>query len=374
MTRYGMLLVCLLAAGTVGCSSLVLSSAPVKEGNASIREIGRTPIHDPDVTLKPDHDRQHLTIRVTQLSRITLETDTPMQVEARRYVFSPTAPLAGAIHCPVMTVVYAISAGRLGAQSHTPACRRLLMQEPLAGSQPFAAEIEHRYETRTTTEPVRYATLKVAWDDPIYASQLYDVNTNGEVSIPHRALRSKTENNIPTFPTLSVLVDNRVVWTHLLTPDDLTPNGPVSAEPRGTGSTWPPRVALVLEPLDSAAPPALRAWERLATQALLERHICVVAPVTFAKDLQDELLLHQSGRISDQTAVHFGKWIPASVALTIRSGADDQQTAILEFVDIQKAERIRYDVLHLSRDWKEDAQMLKAYMQTVFPAEYHSCS
>ena len=62
------------------------------------------------------------------------------------------------------------------------------------------------------------------------------------------------------------------------------------------------------------------------------------------------------------------------MALTIRSGAADQETAILEFVDIQKAERIRYDVLHLSRDWKEDAQMLKAYMQTVFPAEYHSCS
>ena len=61
------------------------------------------------------------------------------------------------------------------------------------------------------------------------------------------------------------------------------------------------------------------------------------------------------------------KWIPASVALTIRTGAANQGTAILEFVDIQKAERIRYDVPWYSRDWKEDAQMLKAYMKTVFP-------
>ena len=53
------------------------------------------------------------------------------------------------------------------------------------------------------------------------------------------------------------------------------------------------------------------------------------------QDLQDELLLHQSGRISDQTAVHFGKWIPATVALTIRNGAANQGIAILEFVDIQ---------------------------------------
>jgi hypothetical protein len=45
-----------------------------------------------------------------------------------------------------------------------------------------------------------------------------------------------------------------------------------------------------------------------------------------------------------------------------------------EFVDIQRAERIRYDVLRYSSDWKEDAQMLKAYMQTVFPKGYQSCS
>jgi len=346
----------------------------VKGGIASTREVERTPIHAPDVSLTPDHDRQRLTIRVTQHSHITLETDTPMQVEARRYVFSPTAPLAGAIHCPVMTALYAISAGRLGAQSIAPACRRLLMQEPLAGSRPFATEIEHRYETLTTTEPVRYATLKVSWDDATYPSRVYDVNPDGEGSIPQQALRSGTEHDPSTLPTLSVLVDNRVVWNHRLAPDELTPSGPSSDEPRTTGTSWPPRVALVIEPLDGAAPPALRAWGRLVTQALLERHICVVAPVTFAKDLQDEVILHQSGRISDQTAVHFGKWIPASVALTIRSGADDQQTAILESVNIQKAERIGYDVLHFSRDWKEDAQMLKAYMRTVFPAEYQSCS
>ena len=62
------------------------------------------------------------------------------------------------------------------------------------------------------------------------------------------------------------------------------------------------------------------------------------------------------------------------MALTIRSGADDQQTAILEFVDIQKAERIRYDVLHFSRDWTEDARMFKDYLQTIFHAKYQSCS
>jgi hypothetical protein len=154
----------------------------------------------------------------------------------------------------------------------------------------------------------------------------------------------------------------------------MTPSGPLPDEPHTAGTSWPPIVALVLEPLDGAAPPALRAWGRLVTQALLERHICVVAPITFAKDLQDELLLHQSGRISDQTAVHFGKWIPATVALTIRNGAANQGIAILEFVDIQRAERIRYDVLRYSSDWKEDAQMLKAYMQTVFPKGYQSCS
>lgn len=374
MTRYGTFLICFLAASAVGCSSLVLSNTPVKGGNASTREIARTPIHVPDVTLTPHHDQQRLTIRVTQRSQITLETDTPMQVEARRYVFSPTAPVAGAVHCPVLTVAYAISAGHLGSQSLAPACRRLLMQEPLAGSPPFATEIEHRYETHTTTEPVRYATLRVAWDDAIHPPVVYDVNPDGEVSIPQHALRSGTEHDPSTLPTLSILVDNRVVWTHRLAPNELTPSGPLPDEPHATGTSWPPIVALVLEPLDGAAPPALRAWGRLVTQALLERHICVVAPITFAKDLQDELLLHQSGRISDQTAVHFGKWIPASVALTIRNGAANQGTAILEFVDIQRAERIRYDVVHYSRDWKEDAQMLKAYMQTIFPEEYQSCS
>ncbi|MBX3575477.1 MAG: hypothetical protein KF694_24305 [Mesorhizobium sp.] len=89
---------------------------------------------------------------------------------------------------------------------------------------------------------------------------------------------------------------------------------------------------------------------------------------------KDELLLHKSGMVSDQTAVRFGKWIPASVALTIRSGAADQGTAILEFVDIQKAERLRYDVLPYSRDWKENAQLLKPYLHTVFPKKYESCS
>ncbi len=55
------------------------------------------------------------------------------------------------------------------------------------------------------------------------------------------------------------------------------------------------------------------------------------------------------------------------MALTIRSGAADQETAILEFVDIQKAERIRYDVLHFRRDWTENARMFKDYRQTIFP-------
>lgn len=374
MTRYSSLFIYFLAATTVGCSSLVLSNSPVKGGNPSSREVARTPIHGPVVTLTPHHDQQRLTIRMTQRSHITIETDTPMQVEARRYVFSPTAPLAGAIHCPVLTVVYAISAGRLGSQSLAPTCRRLLMQEPLAGSPPFASKIEHRYETVTTTEPVRDATLTVTWHDATHPPRMYDVNPDGEVSIPQHALRSGTERDPSTLPTLSILVDNRVLWTHRLTPSEMTPSGPLPDEPHTAGTSWPPIVALVLEPLDGAAPPALRAWGRLVTQALLERHICVVAPITFAKDLQDELLLHQSGRISDQTAVHFGKWIPATVALTIRNGAANQGIAILEFVDIQRAERIRYDVLRYSSDWKEDAQMLKAYMQTVFPKGYQSCS
>lgn len=374
MTRYGTFLICFLATSAVGCSSLILSNTPVQGENASTREIARTPIDVPEVTLTPHHDQQRLTIRVTQRSQITLETDTPMQAEARRYVFSPTAPLAGAVHCPVLTVAYVISAGHLGSQSLAPACRRLLMQEPLAGSPRVAAEIEHRYETHTTTEPVRYATLRVAWDDAIHPPLVYDVNPDGEVSIPQHALRSGTERDPSTLPTLSILVDNRVLWTHRLTPSEMTPSGPLPDEPHTAGTSWPPIVALVLEPLDGAAPPTLRAWGRLVTQALLERHICVVAPITFAKDLQDELLLHQSGRISDQTAVHFGKWIPATVALTIRNGAANQGIAILEFVDIQRAERIRYDVLRYSSDWKEDAQMLKAYMQTVFPKGYQSCS
>ena len=74
-----------------------------------------------------------------------------------------------------------------GLQSLAPACRRLLMQEPLAGSPRFATEIEHRYETHTTTEPVRYATLRAAWDDAIHPPLVYDVNPDGEVSIPQHA-------------------------------------------------------------------------------------------------------------------------------------------------------------------------------------------
>ena len=106
----------------------------------------------------------------------------------------------------------------------------------------------------------------------------------------------------------------------------------------------------------------------------LDRHIGVAAQIPDAKALRGGLLLPQPGGNRAGAAVHFGKWIPASVALTIRNGAANQGTAILEFVDIQRAERIRYDVVHYSRDWKEDAQMLKAYMQTIFPEEYQSCS
>ena len=62
------------------------------------------------------------------------------------------------------------------------------------------------------------------------------------------------------------------------------------------------------------------------------------------------------------------------MALAISIGGTDQQTATLEFLDIQKAERLRHDVLRYDPEWQEDAQMLKAYVQTIFPDQYHSCS
>jgi len=374
MTRYATVLAWALIATTCGCSSLSISGAPVKGDPTSTREIANTPISAPTIFISTDHDRQRLIVRITQPFEMTFETQTPIQLQAQRYVFSPIAPLAGAIHCPIVGLMYGVSAGHLGSHSVAPACRRLLMQEPLAGSQTFAKEIEYQYEVMTRTMPVPYATLTVTWDHSVHPTLSFDGNNKGEIVIPQRALLPSLESNPPSLPTLSVMVDNRVVWTHRLVTDDLMVPGPWQDANHSTGTAWPQRLAVVVEPLNDTAPAVLKKWVTLVTRALLERNICVVAPATFTKDLQDELLLHQSGRISDHTTVQFGKWIPASVALAISIGGTDQQTATLEFLDIQKAERLRHDVLRYDPEWQEDAQMLKAYVQTIFPDQYHSCS
>ena len=269
MTRYGFLI---FTAATTGRLFVSSSNTPVQRKYLDSRNRAHSD-RWPRGYPYPHHDQQRLTIRVTQRSQITSRRTRRCRPR-HDAMFSPTAPPAGAVHCPVLTVAYVISSGHPGSQSLFPPTA------PDAGA--FAPDhrglpvrSKHRSGASLTTEPVRYATLRVAWDDvqthpPL--DQAYDVNPDGEVSIPNTHLFGE-QARPSTLPTRICLVDNRVLWT--LDVLAMTPGGPLPNELHAQVRNWPPIVALVLEPLDGAAPPKALSMGTFGDTGLLERHICV---------------------------------------------------------------------------------------------------
>ena len=140
-----------------GCSGLVQETT--QETIKPSIEVSRRAEGAPTVNISAGEDGW--TLSTQQSYRVSIDQEVIQEQRARRFVFWPPAVLPGLIHCPISSLLYAVSMGHAGEKGMRFGCRRLIMQEPLAGTGEAPSHIKHHVSTETITKPLQSGRLEV---------------------------------------------------------------------------------------------------------------------------------------------------------------------------------------------------------------------
>ena len=371
MTHTCHVLLTLAMALLAGCSTLSYETAREVQGQA--REVGREAKGPLTPTIVFNESSQAWVVTATRPYEITVDQETRVEQQVRRYLFWPPAVLPGLIHCPMSSLLYVASAGHYGQQGMRLGCHRLIMLEPLEGTGTLPSTITHHTHNEMRVEAVRNAHVEIFRPEEGTAVLSVPINERGVGIITvEGVVRALTENSMePNMATMQARVVQGSVlqWQGTLPLNDASL---IQQPPRPRSLAWPTPAVFQIGLVTGTAldVPSLHT---AIIDALLTNNQCVVAEPRFRAVLADELTWAARTRNSDTQSLSPGNWVAPTVAV---SASVDQATApviTLRFTDIKTADVLAVQRIPLpSTGFHSLHALLDQQLRSVLPA--HSAS
>ena len=302
-----------------GCSGLVQETS--QETITPSIEVSRRAEGAPTVNVSAGDDGW--TLSAQQTYRVSIDQEVIQEQRVRRFVFWPPAILPGLIHCPISSLLYAISLGHAGEKGMRFGCRRLIMQEPLAGTGEVPSHITHRVSTGTITKPLQSGRLEVGQAKREIPTVSIPLSDHGRAIVGYDAVSAKDG----TEPFRGRIVDGQTVLWSGAWPASKPSSRDHAIKEQTAGwhpPAWPTGTRIQIGTIQATTPQIGDEVSRSLIETLVGLGFCVVARSEIRHILNDELQLHLANRVSDAHSIRAGEWLTATVlvnATVQRTGA-----------------------------------------------------
>jgi hypothetical protein len=291
-----------------GCSGLVQETS--QETITPSIEVSRRTEGAPAVNISAGDDGW--TLSAQQTYRVSLDQEVIQEQRVRRFVFWPPAILPGLIHCPISSLLYAISLGHAGEKGMRFGCRRLIMLEPLAGTAEAPFHITHRVSTETITKPLQSGRLEVGHAKRELPTVSIPLSDHGRAIVGYDAVVAKDG----TEPFRGRIVDGQtVLWSGPWPDSNPSSTNHAIKEQRAGGhpSAWPTGTRIQIGTIQAPTPQIGDEVSRSLIETLVGLEFCILARPDIRHILNDELQLYLANRVSDRESIRTGEWLTANV-------------------------------------------------------------
>ncbi len=291
-----------------GCSGLVQETS--QETIKPSIEVSRRAEDAPTVNISAGDDGW--TLSAQQTYRVSIDQEVIQEQRVRRFVFWPPAILPGLIHCPLSSLLYAVSLGHAGEKGMRFGCRRLIMLEPLAGTGEAPSHITHRVRTETITKPLQSGRLEVGHAKREIPTVSIPLSDHGRAIVGYDAVVAKDG----TEPFRGRIVDGQtVLWSGPWPASKPSSRNHAIKEqtPGGHPPAWPAGTRIQIGTIQATTPQIGDEVSRSLIETLVGLGFCVVARSEIRHILNDELQLHLANRVSDAHSIRAGEWLTANV-------------------------------------------------------------
>lgn len=319
-----------------GCSGLVQETS--QETITPSIEVSRRAEGAPTVNVSAGEDGW--TLSTQQSYRVSIDQEVIQEQRVRRFVFWPPAILPGLIHCPISSLLYGISLGHAGEKGMRFGCRRLIMQEPLAGTGEVPSHITHRVSTGTITKPLQSGRLEVGQAKREIPTVSIPLSDHGRAIVGYDAVSAKDG----TEHFRGRIVDGQtVLWSGLWPASKPSSRNHAIMEqiPGGHPPAWPAGTRIQIGTIQAATPQIGDEVSRSLIETLVGLEFCVLERPDIRHILNDEMQLHLANRVSDRDSIRTGEWLTANVlvnATVQRTGA--QLDISVYFIGVESGQEL----------------------------------